>query len=271
MGRWGMGISSSDVCADVKDEFFTLYYKGVAVKDIEKAIMDYYKAEECYADENDGIWHDVYFALCDCEWSCDKLSSWILEKVEKVIATGAAVEYFKELAAQERDLKQWSKNLQKFLERLKNVNPKPLLQKIKKPYVPLLEAGDVFVWKVGTVYRAGIVLYRYGHSGERDKWCFDYCIAISVLQSDIILTVEEIVNAKAYKTAWYAAWNGMLTKKQIQKIGNIKGEIKNNYRSSFGATISNKVYSVKHCGIEDFMGEMIVEDSKEMTTIKQLF
>lgn len=268
MGRWGMGISSSDEHLDVKDVFFEDYYKGFSIKEIENAIMNYYRKESCYKDENDGIWYDIYFALADCEWKCGVVSEWLLERVEKIVTSGVAVEYFKELCANEGDLKTWAKNLNNFLIKLKSPNLKPLVQKIKKPYVPPLKTGDVFVYNVDGLFRSGICFYRHGCDGEKNKWCFNYLIAVSKMQNERIPTIEDVKNAQVHLITWYTWWE-MPTKKELQVIGNISNELKDDYKNAFGARITKKLVSIPHGTIGNFKGK--IELVKHGKKIKQLF
>ena len=230
MGRWGMGISSSDEHADVKEEFFYLYYAGIEITKIEEHIISYYEAQaDCYP-TGDGIWNDLYFALADCEWKCGKLSSWLLNAIEKLIADGSAVEYFRELDASESNLKIWARNLQKFLAKITSQNPKPLVQRIKRLYVPPVDKGDFFIYQSEDTYRSAIVLDRYDHGRRTNKNCFAYCITIAAFESKTPPVVKDVENAQVFIVKWF---DDIPKKEQIKIIGSCKSKIKRNCRMSF--------------------------------------
>lgn len=51
-------------------------------------------------DENDGIFHDVYFAIGKAEWMCGGISEEILEKISYIIRTGENIAFYRELEDQ---------------------------------------------------------------------------------------------------------------------------------------------------------------------------
>lgn len=67
MGCWGMGISECDEYLEVYDNFMEEYDNGVECSAITAAILSKYHAE---FDDEDGVMHDVYFALAKAEWMC---------------------------------------------------------------------------------------------------------------------------------------------------------------------------------------------------------
>ena len=61
--------------------------------------------------EDDGVMHDVYFALAKAEWMCCAQSKMILDKVKNIIERGANICFYRELEATEKDLKIPQKSL----------------------------------------------------------------------------------------------------------------------------------------------------------------
>ena len=88
--------------------------------DITATILAEYRAE---FDDDDGVMHDVYFALAKAEWMCCEQSDYVLNRVTKIIKSGANIEFYRELEATEKDLKVRERNLEKFLKD-KNFNKK---------------------------------------------------------------------------------------------------------------------------------------------------
>jgi hypothetical protein len=78
MGCWGMGITQSDEYCEIYDRFMEEYDEGKPLLDIKQDILDEYLEE---FDEDDGVLHDVYFAIGKAEWMCGGISDEILDKI----------------------------------------------------------------------------------------------------------------------------------------------------------------------------------------------
>lgn len=153
MGCWGMGITQSDEYGEVYDRFMEEYDQGKPLSHIKQDILDDYLME---FEEDDGILHDVYFAIGKAEWMCGGISEDIFQRISHIVASGANIAFLRELEATERDLKQRQKNLEKFLSTLSV--PRGNTKKRKIPtekYVPQatyklpqFRLGDVFAYEV---------------------------------------------------------------------------------------------------------------------------
>ena len=77
-----MGITQSDEYCEIYERFIEEYDEGKPVADITKDILDEYLDE---FEENDGILHDVYFALGKAEWMCGGISASIYNRVRQII------------------------------------------------------------------------------------------------------------------------------------------------------------------------------------------
>ena len=89
MGCWGMGITQSDEYCEIYDRFMEEYDEGKPLLDIKQDILDEYLEE---FDEDDGVLHDVYFVIGEAEWMCGGISDEILDKITRIINSGANVD-----------------------------------------------------------------------------------------------------------------------------------------------------------------------------------
>ena len=122
MGCWGMGLTQSDEFMEIYNSFMEEYDKGKAVPDITDEILAKYHAE---FDDNDGVMHDVYFALAKAEWMCCEQSDKILGRVREIISNGDNIEFLRSLGATESDLKIREIRLGSFLQQLQVPRPSP--------------------------------------------------------------------------------------------------------------------------------------------------
>ena len=198
MGCCGMGITQSDEYCEIYERFMEEYDDGKPVADIKKDILDEYLEE---FDEEDGILHDVYFALGKAEWMCGGISNDIYEKISYIIKSGENIAYYRELEATEKDLRLRQKNLEKFLESIsvdrgKTKKRKVSVEKyvkIEKAKLPDFKCGDIFAYETQGKYRVVCFVNR---SRFLDTYA-TYCYAFSKLFVEIpmidVLTKEYII------------------------------------------------------------------------------
>lgn len=167
MGMWGFGVTESDDFCDVYDRFMEQYDDGFDVDDITEVILDEYLAD---FDADDGILHDVYFAIAKAQRQCGGVDPEILKKVTEIIESGANIEFLRELEADEEGLKQRKRNLKSFLKTLntpcktvkKRKSEKAPDEKSEKAPVgkklPPLLTGGCYIYKFGEIYRSFVVL-----------------------------------------------------------------------------------------------------------------
>ncbi len=257
MGRWGMGMSSSDEFQDVKDEFFDLfYYTDEPLNEIEKSILDNYRENYSSFDSDDGVWHDVYFALADCEWSCGQLSERILSEITRIIENDLDIAYMESLSAAPQDLKKRKQVLEKFLDKLSTPKEKPVKRKLRKPFVSPFKTGDVFLYKYSGYFYGGIVLQVWDDDENCDliykKDTLNYCIAVAAIKSVSPVSVEQIENAEVLCVEWLIPYNLPKVGK-FEIIGNIADKISKDYSDYFCARKTR--YGLSFSGIfaEDFL------------------
>lgn len=175
MGMWGFGITESDEFCEVYERFMEQYDEGFDVYDITEVILDEYLAD---FDEDDGILHDVYFAIAKAQRQCGGIDPEILKKVTEIIGSGANIEFLRELGADEAGLKQRKRNLERFLKTLntpcktvrKRKSEKAPDEKPEKSDIsnklPQLKVGGCYVYKYGEFYRSFTVLEVLDHKIE---------------------------------------------------------------------------------------------------------
>ncbi len=165
MGCWGMGIAQSDQYCEIYERFMEEYDDGKPVTDITNDILEDYLGQ---FSADDGILHDVYFALGKAQWMCGGISVDIMEKVTEIVESNANIKFYRELEASERDLKQRQKNLDKFLAGLQI--PRASVRKRKTPesaYIPVpkpkslppVRRGDLVAYPVNGKWRVLMVTY----------------------------------------------------------------------------------------------------------------
>lgn len=115
MGCWGMGITQSDEYCEVYERFMEDYDEGKAVADITHDLLEEYLEQ---FEPDDGVLHDVYFALGKAQWMCGGISDTLLERIRQIVENEENIRFYRELEATEKDLKDRRRNLQKFLASL---------------------------------------------------------------------------------------------------------------------------------------------------------
>lgn len=166
MGAWGTAISSNDTYADIYGEFFDLYNDGLDVTEISKKLIA--DNQETINDKDDC--NNFWFALAKAQWECKKLDKDIYDRVKKVIETGADLEVWRQLDADEKDIKKRKAVLDKFLSDLQIERPKAKSRKKKIIRQPIFEKGDCLTFKLengnygGAVILEAIKGSEYGHN-----------------------------------------------------------------------------------------------------------
>ena len=237
MGCWGMGITQSDEFCEVYDRFLEEYDKGNPVVKIREEILSEYTGN---FDENDGILHDVYFAIAKAEWMCAEQSDIILDKVQYIVDNNLNIEFYRELGAMESDLRLRKRNLQKFLSTLQTPRkaPRKRIASVNEQ-VPSLTKGAVFWYRAKTdVYGAVVLDIIEKH----------YLIAISEKLSKEPKDVDLILSAPVFSLSWFTL---LLPQKRMHVVGNLK--ITDDYNGRAGLYVDKKIGLVycENCSTEE--------------------
>ena len=198
MGCWGMGIAQSDEYCEIYDRFMEEYDEGKPLEDIKNDILEEYLSE---FSENDGVLHDVYFAIGKAEWMCGGISDNILEIITGIISSGANIEFNRELEATESDLKKRQKNLEKFLASVSTPRGKTKKRKIPtekyvastKIRLPVFKKGDIFSYEVDGKHRLLCFINRKTFYQTYRTYCYVWQRLFDQIPSASELTDENII------------------------------------------------------------------------------
>jgi hypothetical protein len=144
MGAWGTAISSNDTYADIYGTFFDLYNEGLSVDEISIKLID--DNQETINDPDDS--NNFWFALAKAQWECKQLDKELLDRVKNIIETGADLEVWRHLDADEKDIKKRKVILDKFLTELQTARPKAKARKKKIIRQPVFEKGDCLTFNL---------------------------------------------------------------------------------------------------------------------------
>ena len=230
MGCWGMGITQSDEFCEVYDRFLEEYDQGKTVAEITEEILSEYLSE---FDENDGVLHDVYFAIAKAEWMCSEQSKKTLDKVQHIIDNDLNIAFYRELGATKSDLQLRYKNLQKFWETLQIPRKSPRKRNIpKNEQLPSLPKGTVFWYRVKSDIYGAIVL---------DVVKYHYLIALSDKLETEPKNPESILNSSVFSLSWFAI---LLPQKRMHVVGDV--EITDSYNGHAGLYV-NEIINLDYC------------------------
>lgn len=154
MGTWGTSISSNDTYDDIYGEFFDLYNDGLEVSDITKKLIANNQEIINNNDDSNNFW----FALAKAQWECKQLEKGILERVKNIIETGGDLEVWRQLEANEKDIKKRKIVLDKFLSDLLTERPKAKTRKKKVIRQPVYEIGTCLTFKLDSGNYGGAVV-----------------------------------------------------------------------------------------------------------------
>ena len=194
MGCWGMGIAQNDEYCEIYERFMEEHDQGKPIEDIKADIFEEYFD---LFDEDDGVLHDVYFAIGKAEWMCGGISDKIFETISDIINSGKNIAFYKDLEATEHDLKLRQKNLEKFLSLLsvprgkvkKRKVPTEKYMKAEKQKLPSFRCGDIFAYKVDEKYRLICFVSRGKFFNTYAAYCYAW-----VKQYEQLPTIDDLVN-----------------------------------------------------------------------------
>jgi hypothetical protein len=154
MGNWGTAIKSNDTYADIYGLFFDLYNDGLEVKDITQKLIA--ENQETITDPDDC--NNFWFALAKAQWECKQLDNELLQRVKQIIETGADLEVWRQLDAEEKDVSKRKVVLDKFLAELLSERPKAKARKKKIIRQPVFAKGDCLSFKLANGNYGGAVV-----------------------------------------------------------------------------------------------------------------
>ncbi len=215
MGMWGIGVAQSDEYCEVYDRFMEEYDSGKDVNDITNGILNEYFSE---FDKNDGILHDVYFAIGKAEWMCGQQSEKILACIKEIIDSNTNIEFLRELGADDKDLRTRKKRLITFYESLLIPRDKPRKRKQHKERVlPPVEIGECYAYKFDTGYRIIIILDRIPAFFFKERLC---CCILKPTYSKSEITEIDPIHENVGFIGCYTA-NDFIGISNLKRIGQV--------------------------------------------------
>ncbi len=217
MGCWGMGLNQSDEYCEVYESFMERYDEGMAAAEIREEILSDYLKE---FNKDDPILHDVYFALAKAGWMCCDQSPEILARVKAIIESGANLEFYRELGADDRDLALRQKKLGAFWDSLQSPRARPRKRRPapRERELPDLDAGDVLSYKAPQGQRVLVVLDRIGWPRffEDQLFC---CILQRTFQQEALRTLDPLKETLGLISSFTG--QEFLARSSYRKIGHI--------------------------------------------------
>lgn len=273
MGAWGPAISSNDTYADIYSEFFNLYNDGLEVTDISKKLID--ENQEAINDTDDC--NNFWFALAKAQWECKQLDETLFNRVKEIIETGVDLKVWRNLDAEEKDIKKRKVNLDKYLTSLQIERPKAKARKKKIIRQPVFEKGDCLTFKLqsgnygGAVVLEAIKDTEYGHN----------LIATTRINQANKPTKKDFENANVLlinygnwenkeMLKWYLPIRHKQIANQIERVYNMEVQIEYNINDSmYGFVADFDIWIIQVAG-QQFESEKTKPLLDNNRTIKEL-
>lgn len=166
MGTWGNGIMDNDTSSDIYEDFMDMYNEGKSPDEISKSLIQ--ENEELIDNPDDS--NNFWFALALAQWETKSLNPKVFNIVKQIIESENDLAVWKELEADETDLKKRKVILLKFLEKLQSDRQNAKRRVKAKPVVGhfVFPKGTCLSFKLDNGnYGGAIVLetledYKYG-------------------------------------------------------------------------------------------------------------
>lgn len=252
MGTWGISISSNDTYADIYGSFFDLYNTGQNVKEISSKLIAGH--QDIIKDPNDS--NNFWFALAKAQWECKQLDKELLNRVKQIIESGADLEVWRNLDANNTDINKRKQVLDKFLISLQTERPKAKARKKKIFRQPIFNKGDCLTFKLKNDNFGGAFVLE---ADRKTGFGLNLIVGLRINQTNRP-TIHDFKKAKVLVLT-FASWNNTteivwhysekLKKDKIKPevIGNITVEIDydtNDYSKGFyfGGSIDDLIHRI---------------------------
>lgn len=273
MGAWETAILSNDTYADIYGEFFDLYNDGLDVAEISKKLIA--TNQETINDKDDC--NNFWFALAKAQWECKQLDKDIFDRVKKIVETGADLEVWRQLDADEKDIKKRKVVLDKFLADLQTERPKAKSRKKKIIRQPVFDKGDCLTFKLengnygGAVVLEAIKDSEFGHN----------LIATTRINQSNKPTKKDFENAEVLVinyaswdnkpvVQWYLPIRHKQTAHLIEKVDTIDVHINHEIKNSMNGFVADFDIWVIQVADQQFKSEETKPRSTTKQTIKEL-
>lgn len=144
MGAWGTAVSSNDTYADIYADFFDAYNNGESVEEISRKLIAKNQSTINDPDDCSNFW----FALAKAQWECKQLDDSVFQKVQSIINDGSDLLAWRNLGADDKDLKKRNAALDKFILEISSERPKAKPRKKTIIREPAFAKGDCITFKL---------------------------------------------------------------------------------------------------------------------------
>lgn len=188
MGTWGTAIKSNDTSSDIYADFFDLYNEGEKADVIAKRLIRDNKELIENPDDYNNFWLTLALAL----WETKSLDKETFEKVKEIIESGQDLKSWRELGADEIEIKKRKDVLEKFLVKISSEKDKPKARKKKRTKEPIFEKGTCLTFNLTNGNYGGAVVL------EADKQTgFGYNLIVTTrINKSEKPTIKDFENAK---------------------------------------------------------------------------
>lgn len=273
MGAWGTAISSNDTYADIYSEFFDLYNEGQSVEEISKMLIA--ENQEIINEPDDC--NNFWFALAKAQWECMQLDREIFQRVKEIIESGADLEVWRRLDADEKDLKKRKVILEKFLTGLRANRPKAKPRKKKLMRQPPFEKGDCLTFKLANGNYGGAVVLE----AMKDTEAGLTLIATTRINQLTKPTKKDFEDAEVlianyanwdtnFNIKWYLPIRHNQTAHLIQKVDTIEVQISYDINNSMNGFVADFDTWVIQVADQQFKSEETKPRPSNKQTIKEL-
>lgn len=206
MGTWETAINSNDTSSDIYADFFDLYNEGEKPEIIaRKLIQDNQELLENPNNSNN-FWLTIALAL----WKTKSLDEKTFNKVKEIIESEQDLECWRELGADEKDIKKRKVVLENFLEKISSEKDKAKAQKKKRIKEPIFEKGDCLTFKLSNGNYGGALVLE---ADEETGFGYNLIVTTKINQADKP-TIKDFENSKVLvanfgnwenqpKVSWY--------------------------------------------------------------------
>lgn len=224
MGTWGYRITQDDYVADVIDDFKNHLKQSQNLELTSQYIIEQYSQDLEDPDDGPLFW----LGLAEVQWNYGFSQNQVLAKIKKDFEDGNGLARWEEQGSS--SLEKRKSELQKFIEKIKNHNPKP--KKLPKVIIrkPIYESGDCLAIKLkNCMFTAAIVL----QSNHSDPELGSNLIGVLDYLSEDEPTPEIFEKRKwliknfgnwenKLELSWYGALHYQNTKRRIKVVCNTK-------------------------------------------------
>src|SRR5690606_24530543 len=143
MGTWGTAIKSNDTSSDIYADFFDLCNEGEKPNVIAKKLIGDNKELIENPDDSNNFWFTLALAL----WETKALDQETFNRVKEIIQTEKDLQVWRELDADETEIKKRKDVLEKFLVKISSEKDKPKARKKKRIKEPIFEKGTCLTFR----------------------------------------------------------------------------------------------------------------------------